>query len=158
MLPRRITGPGGAAFELDEDLVAIHGDAPACTPDNAVATFEDGSIVVLPANAPTRDAAAGGAVGPVYRAAGGGPIAVPTGRVFVRFGEGTRAEDRADELGAAGFAVESVPGYAPQAAWLRARSGRLTDALGDLDAVRGLPGVELVEPQLVAEAARRGNP
>jgi hypothetical protein len=137
--PRRVTGPEGAAYELDDGLAAV--------------SQPDGRFSVVPAEG------AGPGAGPVYRAAGaGGAIAVPTGRVFVRFGAGTRAQDRAGELEAAGFDVEDVPGFAPHAAWVRPRSGRVEDALEALDAVRGVPGVEHAEPQLVAERASRGDP
>jgi hypothetical protein len=48
-----------------------------------------------------------------------------------------------------------VLSYAPHTAWVRATSGRTADALGHLDALGELPGVEHVEPQMIGEAARR---
>jgi hypothetical protein len=92
---------------------------------------------------------------PVYRPGGTGAAAIPTGRVFVRFAEGTDARARADALAAAGFTLEAVPAYARHAAWVRPASGRLADALTGFESLRALPGVENVEPQFETEAARR---
>lgn len=90
-----------------------------------------------------------------YRAGPGGAVAVPTGRVFVRFSEGTDPETRTAEIECAGFALESVPAYAPHAAWVRPASGETADALNGFGRLRDLPGVERVEPQFESEAARR---
>jgi hypothetical protein len=91
----------------------------------------------------------------VYRRGGTGAAAVPTGRVFVRFAEGTDARAQADALARAGFTLESVPGYAPHAAWVRPASGRLADALTGFERLRELPGVQNAEPQFETEAVRR---
>jgi hypothetical protein len=72
----------------------------------------------------------------------------PTGRVFVRFAEGTDAAAQAKTLARAGFELESVPSYAPHAAWVRPTTGTFEDLLL-------LPGVEHAERQVIAEAARR---
>jgi len=90
---------------------------------------------LLPAYAVSRDAA---------------PLA-PTGLVFVRFEAGTDARSRAAELAAAGFAIADVPQYAPHAAWLRAASGSVRDALRGLDRLLALPELRAVEPQLLGE-------
>jgi hypothetical protein len=71
-----------------------------------------------------------------------------TGRIFVRFAEGTDAVAQAPALEAAGFTLEAVPSYAPHAAWVRPTSG-------DIDDLRRLPGVEYAEQQIITEAARR---
>lgn len=151
--PPSLGEPGGTRYELDDSLVAMHGAGQADGTDAPVASLEGGDITIVPAgqaaDGPNR-------VGPVYRAGPGGPIAAPTGRVFVRFREGTSAESESGALAAAGFALESVPSYAPHAAWVRPASGRVADALVELDRLRRLPGVEGVEPQLVSEAAHRG--
>ena len=96
-----------------------------------------------------------GADSPVYRPGGTGAAAVPTGRVFVRFVEGTDPRAQADALARAGFTLEAVPGYAAHAAWVRPASGRLADALTGFERLRDLPGVENAEPQFEIEAARR---
>jgi len=151
--PPTLGGSGDTRYELDDSLIAMHGGGPAKGASTPVASLEGGDITIVPAGQasgrPKR-------TGPVYRAGPGGPIAVPTGRVFVRFREGTSAESKREEVAAAGFAVESVPAYAPHAAWVRPASERVTDALVDLDRLQRLPGVERVEPQLVSEAEHKG--
>jgi hypothetical protein len=103
------------------------------------------------------DLAADQAAGTVYRRRPGGEPVVATGRAFVRFPEGESAEAHREALAAAGFELEEVPSYAPNAAWVRAGDGSVAAALHGIDALARLPGVERVEPQLVGEAARRGE-
>jgi hypothetical protein len=149
-------GPREASYELDAGLVAAHAARPTAE-DGAqkaapISTLEGGSVTVWRAGeAPAK----GHGLGPVYRASPGGALAVPTGRVFVRFRDGERVEGHRDDLSAAGYVLESVPAYAPQAGWLRPTSARVADALTNLDRLRELPGVKHVEPQLVMERARR---
>jgi hypothetical protein len=76
------------------------------------------------------------------------PRGTATGRIFVRFTEGTDAAEREPALRVAGFTLESVPSYAPHAAWVRPTTGTIED-------LRLLPDVEHAEPQYVSEAARR---
>jgi hypothetical protein len=132
--PLELDLPAEGRLRRADDVVAVH----------------DAEVAVKP----LRDARDARSVGPVYRRSGGS-LAVPTGRVFVRLGEGESVRTRTSELEAAGFQVEEVPSYAPHAAWVRPASGRIADALGSLDRLRRLPGVEHVEPQLVGEVARK---
>jgi hypothetical protein len=125
-------------YELAEDLVA---------------TFEAGGVAVRPLDAGDIDDAS--AVVPVYRRGDGGGVVVPTGRVLVRFPDGDAADAHRDELAAAGYYLEEVLGYAPQAGWVRATSGRIADTLGHLDRLEGVPGIENVEVQMVGEVGRR---
>jgi hypothetical protein len=94
-------------------------------------------------------------VGPVYRRTHGGGIAVPTGRVLVRFGDGDSAEDHFQDLARAGYVVEATVRYAPQAVWVRARDGGIAEALRELWRLEGLSGVQRVEAQMLSEAVRR---
>jgi len=98
--------------------------------------------------------ARGAVEGPVYRTAGG-DSAVPTGVVFVRFAAGVRAGGRRAELLAAGFTVDSLPPWAPSAAWVRSRSGVIADALRGLSRLRRLREVEAAEPEVLTVRARR---
>ncbi len=111
-----------------------------------VVARSDGSLV------PAADV--DGPAGPVYRKRSGEP-AVPTGRALVRFGDDDRAEHHREQITAAGFELEQPLSYAPQAAWVRASSGEITDTLSGLPQLEQLPGVQNVEPQLLSEAARR---
>lgn len=144
---RHSTQQPDVAYTLADDVVAAHGDD---ADGDAALSHEGGPLsIARPGEAPT-----GATVGPVYRKDGGG-LAVPTGRALVRFAEGDCAERHHDELAAAGFELEQPLSYAPQAAWVRASSGQITDTLSGLPALERLPGVENVEPQMISEAARR---
>lgn len=89
----------------------------------------------------------------VYRLRGTGPDAVPTGRVFVRFTDGIPAQERAGDLASAGFQIDSVPGYAPHAAWLKSASEDPGAALARVDALAAVPDVVRVEAEVLS--ARR---
>lgn len=147
-------GPEGAqaAYELADDVVARHGAAPGPSP---VMRLDADRISVEPLAAVEPRQVEEGVIGPVYRQIGGGGLAVPSGRVFVRFAEGDSAAAHEHELAAAGYRLEEVPAYAPHAAWLRPAGGKVADALSHLGRVERLPAVEHVEPQLLSEAARR---
>lgn len=136
---RHSTEQPDVAYTLADDVVATH------------PSEDDGNDISVAAVA---DAPDDEAVGPVYRKPGG-EIAVPTGRALVRFADSDRAEDHREDIAAAGFDLEQPLSYAPQAAWVRASSGKITDTLSGLEQLERLPGVQNVEPQLITEAARR---
>jgi hypothetical protein len=144
------TGRGESAYQLAPDLVALHGVEPG--PD-AVAAFEDEGVTVEEVERVSEPLAAE-RLGPVYRQPGGA-LVVPTGRAFVQFAQGERADRYADERRAAGFELEEVPSYAPHAAWVRPAGGGVVEGLQLLERLQRLPGVESVEPQLLSRAARR---
>lgn len=141
------------AYELAEDLVAIHhGGAPGAT----AATVEEGAFSVEPAEDRAAESSEEAILGPVYRRVPGGGVVVPTGRVLVRFSEDVIADHQRDELARAGYLVDEVLRYAPHAAWVRAGSGVIADALRGLSRLEGLERVQNVEPQVISKAARRG--
>jgi hypothetical protein len=100
-------------------------------------------------------AAQAGSLIPVYGLEPSGLPAVPTGQVFIRFAEGIKAEERRQEINQAGYEIVQSLSYAPQAAWLRARSDDIADALAEISKLEQLPDVENVEPQMLKESARR---
>lgn len=124
-------------------------------PGTAAATPGGGGISVEAAGSRAAEGVEDALLGPVYRRDPGGGLAVPTGRALVRFSEGVAADDQRDELAKAGYAVEEILRYAPHAAWVRASSGEIADALRDLSRLEELAQVENVEPQLLSEAAPR---
>jgi hypothetical protein len=153
-------GTTSAVFVKTPDHYALLHRRPGEPPDDAVLTLDGGSIAVFRGQPrATRGSKAAATpsptVGPVYRLGADGPLAVPTGLVFARFREGVAVESRRDELERAGYEVVEVPSYAPHAAWLRARSGEIADALADTAALEALPDMEGVEPQMLMPAARR---
>lgn len=84
-----------------------------------------------------------------------GPLAVPTGRIFVRVPEGSRLEDHQRDIEDAGFRIKDVLGYAPHAGWLEAKSKTPCDALTHFMKLQELEGVEAVEPQMLTLASRK---
>jgi hypothetical protein len=147
------SGLEAARYRKAEGLFAVHGGAG--TPNLPVElTIEDPPVAVYRGEPEAAGLGASEDVTPVYLAPGGSP-GVPTGLVFVRFRAGTEAASRAAPLSNAGFEIESVPGYAPHACWVRARSGRMADAIKNIMALLEIDGVELVEPQLLMAVGRR---
>ena len=129
---------------------AVHGPRADDEPTEPIAEFDDGAIRVFKGEPPTA-----GGIGPVYADVEGGPPVVPTGRALVRFADGERAAERASDLEAAGFEVDEVLSYAPQAAWVRPSSGQVADAVDRLSDLAAIEGVVHVEPQLLREMARK---
>lgn len=82
-------------------------------------------------------------------------MAVPTGRLLVRFAEGIKATDRAAALRKLGFTIDKTLSYAPTAAWVAPLSGNSTVALESIAALQKLPDVAHVEPQLVMQRAAK---
>lgn len=144
-------------YTLLPSYYAVHDPKPD-TPsqEDAAYLFNEGTIAVFQGT-PDRSEGAGANVklGPVYALQPGGAIAVPTGLVFMRFAEGTTVEKHLEEIKQAGYEVAESLSYAPHAAWLRARSGKMADALAHLDALEKIPEVQSVEPQMLMESARR---
>ena len=64
-------------------------------------------------------------------------------------------EERRAEIEAAGYEMAQALDYAPHAAWVRARSGRIADALNGLRRLEAIPDVENVEPQMLTPRAAR---
>ena len=96
-----------------------------------------------------------GKIGPVYTLQPRGTPAVPTGRVFIRFKEGLPVEARLQEIERAGYEIAQRLEYAPHAAWLRARSGEIADALTRIPALEQIADVENVEPQMLMQRENR---
>ena len=143
--------PAATAF-LDDQLVAIRGAAPRSA---AVATFEGGEVSVTEADsAPALGKE--GKIGPVYRQQGG-TLAVPTGRVLIRLPPGDDPQAHSKGLSTAGFKLDEVLPYAPHAAWLRPQDDQPITALGGIDRLRSLPGIEHVELQVLTESATRAS-
>lgn len=153
--PRRLAGGSdrlAVVYELAEDVVATHGVPPV---EPTLATYADERVALSPAEVLARSPIDSAQVGPVYRRRPGGALAVPTGRVLVRFVEGESVERRRPELAALGFEVDRRLSYAPHAAWLRSNTGRVGDALRQLINLERLEGIENVEPQMLTEKGDR---
>jgi hypothetical protein len=158
----RIGGqPKAPVYVLADDCYALHWGGESHSVENAILVLEDGAVAVFRGQPPeaAAETLAGRAhplrIGPVYASDPGGNLAVPTGRILVRFAAGTLAEDRRTHLRGLGFDIEEVLGYAPEAAWVRPAGGGIVAALRGLPALESLPGVEHVEPQMLMKSGRR---
>jgi hypothetical protein len=152
------SGSDGTTFERRLDLYALRkpiNDQPPGESDNvagpaAIASLTDGGdVFTVHAGEPPRV----DAVVPVYSAGPDGPLAIPTGRVFVRLAEGVRVEDRRPAFEAAGFQIDRLLPYASNAAWLRPAQGGTAAALPLATDLGKLPDVVHVEPQLLLQRA-----
>jgi hypothetical protein len=168
--PAEVRAGGGstsAVYVRTSDHYAVLDRRPDEPVDDAVLTLEGGSIAVFRGEPQEKRGVRAAAdrsrtraepaptVAPVYRLGANGPLAVPTGLVFARFSDGVSVESRREDLRRAGYDVVEIPSYAPHAAWLRARSGEIADALAETGALEALPDMEGVEPQMLMQAARR---
>jgi hypothetical protein len=156
--PEQISIPdargGKVAYTRAREYIAVHA-TPSAMPDGAAALLEDGSIGVFNADASHLGKAR---TGPVYQPAGQSglaTLAVPTGRVLVRFQSGASAASRSTDIAQAGYRIEETLAHAPNAAWVRAADGSIATALRSMERLESLSQIERVEPQLIRSAARR---
>jgi len=164
---RASTEPNSPIYKRLPSFYAVHGwraDTPGVVP---VQTFDDDAIAIIkgepdadPSNAAdtTQPGDAQRKLSPVYAqqsGGGAGSMAVPTGRVFIRFADPVKVADRETEIRRAGYELDQKLNYAPNAAWLRARSGNIADALNGLAIIAKLADVENVEPQMLMRASYR---
>jgi len=118
-----------ADFVLNEGEIAVYGQTPPA--------WELGRPGIFPTA--------------VYSRQPSGPLAIPTGLVFLRLEEGCKVEASEDAIGKAGYEIAEKLPYAPQAAWLRAASHDPAEALRRLSELERLPNLKNIEPQLLME-------
>jgi hypothetical protein len=148
--------PDAQRYEIMPDHYAIQGRQPGNSAAAAAYVFNEGAVTVFKGGPSEATAAAApGKVSPAYSLVPGGSPAVPTGLIFLRLAEGVAIDERKKEIAEAGYEVAEPLAYAPNAAWLRAVSGDIADALGRLEALEKMPDVESIEPQMLMESARR---
>jgi hypothetical protein len=136
---------------------ALHYSQPDSAPPEADLILEDGTIALMSRDAALSRQFAATQVSPVYTLQPSQVIAVPTGKVFVRFSKNTIATDHVAHLQAAGYAIEFSPPYAPYTAWVYAQSGNIADALSNIPKLEAIPAIENVEPQMVIERQWRAE-
>jgi hypothetical protein len=95
----------------------------------------------------------GEALQPSYELPGGGVAASPTGRILVRFANADTMEKRRKDIEAAGYVIDEILSYAPQAAWVRAASGDAGEGLSGVTKLEAIAGIEEVEPQMLRPRA-----
>lgn len=144
-------------YERRDGLHAVRGARRGGGADAVAVLHDDAKTCFSVYEGPMPGMANDEDVAPVYSAGPGGPLAVPTGRVFVRMSQGLTASERRAEFAAAGFEIESVPSYAPDSAWLRPLQGGVARALPALAALEKIRGVVHVEPQMLLARAWKGG-
>ena len=92
---------------------------------------------------------------PVYATDPSGPLAVPTGRIFIRFTPDIRVEVHRRSLAERGYTVVTIPSYAPHTAWVQAINGDIATSLLNIEKLNGLPGIVNVESQLLMQRDSR---
>jgi len=139
---------------------AVHYKQPGTVAPGAVLQLNDGAIAVFQGEPDESEnairlASTTGTLGPIYTLQADGTLAVPTGLVFIRFVEGVEVESHREAIKQAGYEIAQSLSYAPQAAWLRAQSGNILDALVGISKLEAIPNVENVEPQMLMERVQR---
>jgi hypothetical protein len=139
---------------------AVHYKQPGTVAPGAVLQLNDGAIAVFQgepdeAENAIRLASTTGTFGPIYTLQADSSLAVPTGLVFIRFVEGVEVESRREAIKQAGYEIAQSLSYAPQAAWLHAKSGNILDALVGISKLESIPNVGNVEPQMLIERVQR---
>ena len=132
---------------------AVHHRPMGAPAPGAAFLLNDGEIAVYPGDPSPAEMEVASAVPwgltAVYAQEPSGAPAIPTGLVMVRYSHGISVQNRLPALHQAGYEiVESLP-YAPNAAWLRARSGSPAESLVRLSELEQLPELDNVEPQML---------
>jgi hypothetical protein len=143
-------------YYRESDCFAIHGALPPALTTAVVFSFEDPDITVCRGHLSSiATIPADRIITPVYRLGQKGPQGVPTGRIFIRFQSSVRVLERLEDLQSCGFTIQETLSYAPHAAWLRSMDGRIDTVLNSYQALQGLCGVMVVEPQMLMRREQR---
>jgi len=151
------SGAGTPPFERRPNLYSRRCGSGADTSGAVVVIADETKVVFAIYEGKPRAGNDPDELGPVYSAGTGGPLAVPTGRVFVRLAEHVRASEKRREFKAAGFEIERAPSYAPHTAWLVPEHGGVAHALPALADLERIPDVVHVEPQLLMGRALKSG-
>ncbi|MEH2012371.1 hypothetical protein [Nostoc sp.] len=154
-------GSGGTAvsYTRKPGYYAIHYNQPKTVASGAILQLNDGAMsttgyayAVFPGE-PNQSKQ--GTLSPIYTLQPNGSLAVPTGLVFIRFAEGVDVESQREVINRVGYEVAQSLDYAPHAAWLRAQSGNIADAIAGIPQLEAIPKVENIEPQMLMEKGLR---
>ena len=95
---------------------------------------------------------------PVYRAGKQGPIAVASGRIFIRFSPDIKLADMEEALNELGYKIDEVSETGENAGWLWHHSKSCSDSLNNFPKLRGLKEVDAVEPQFIMQRQSKSVP
>ncbi|MBN3883200.1 MAG: hypothetical protein V7K64_27245 [Nostoc sp.] len=147
--PRQRTA---VSYTRKSGYYAIHYNQPSTVPPGAILQLNDGAIAVFPGEPNQSEQVT---LSPIYTVQPNGSLAIPTGLVFIRFAEGVDVESQRQVINRAGYEVAQNLDYAPHAAWLRATSGNIADAIAGISQLEAIANVENVELQMLMERGFR---
>jgi len=143
-------------YELQEDFYAIQGDVPAVCQAAIMIVIEEGKTTICTGNPDELPSSVNlNTLAPVYALLSNGPLAVPTGRILVRFQESITARNQKKELQGIGYIIDQELEYAPQAAWVRAENNDMAQGLNNISLLELLPHMQHVEPQMLMPLSRK---
>jgi hypothetical protein len=134
----------------------VHGPLPNDLQTAVELVLEDNAITIcrgepiLPADQPTALT-----ITPVYATDPHGPLAVPTGQIFIRFTPDIKIQDRRSSLAERGYTIVQIPSYAPHTAWIQSTNGDIATGLQNIVRLNDLPDVAHAEPQLLMQRKNR---
>lgn len=132
-----------------QEFIAIH-DQPLSPKTAGVELILDDSIAIcrgLPSSLANHPVPL--TITPVYLVTPHGPLAVPTGRIFIRCSPDLRLEDRRADLATGGYDLTEIPSYAPHTGWVQSSTGDMASSLKNFEQLKTIPGIVHVEPQLL---------
>jgi hypothetical protein len=145
-------------YVLQKGMYAVHGKVPPPCKAAIMVTIEEGKIVICKGKPdelpPSVDR---NTITPVYALGSGGPLAVPTGLILVRYAENITAVSQKEALQRIGYIIDQELTYAPQALWVKPANRDIAFALNNVSLLETQPHVENVEPQMLMESVRRGS-
>ncbi|MHC5724928.1 MAG: hypothetical protein ACYTXY_12460 [Nostoc sp.] len=150
--PEQIRNRTSVSYTRKPGYYAVHYNQPNTMPLGAILQLNDGKIAVFPGEPNQSEQEI---VTPIYTLQPNGSVAVPTGLVFIRFAEGVDVESQREIINRAGYEIVQSLDYAPHAAWLRAQSGNIADAIARIPQLEAIPKVENIEPQMLMERGLR---
>ena len=145
-------------YLLQKGIYAIHGEIPAPCKSAVVATIEEGKLVIckgIPDELPP--SVDRNTICPVYALQSSGPLAVPSGRILVRFADNITAVSHKEAFQRIGYIIDQELSYAPQALWVKSANGNIAFALNNISLLEAQSYVENVEAQMLMESVRRSS-
>lgn len=94
---------------------------------------------------------------PVYQLQESGLLAVPTGKIYLRFKESVEAKTQEQKITDAGYKIVEISPYAQHTAWVESSSGSIADSLSNIRLLEKLPDAENVEPQMLIKRVERND-
>ncbi|MEH1786569.1 hypothetical protein [Nostoc sp.] len=146
------SGHTAVSYTRKSGYYAIHYNQPSTVPAGAILQLNNGEIAVF-SGEPNQSEK--GILSPIYTLEANASLVVPTGLVFIRFAEGVDVESQREVINQAGYEVAQSFSYAPHAAWLRAKSGNIVDAIAGISQLEAIANVENIEPQMLMERGLR---